>query len=82
MVDGHDHGFALRKAECLKDLRAVYNDKSRKGSLDAPIEELVWELNSQENYYTTSSCSGRIAVFQEPNEETEQRGRKAGGGEW
>ena len=37
-------------------------DLSRKGSIDAPIEELIQFINSQRNYFTTSSCSGRIIV--------------------
>lgn len=37
-------------------------DLSRKGSVDAPIEELIQFINSQRNYFTTSSCSGRIIV--------------------
>ena len=40
-------------------------DASRKGSIDAPISELVEYINKQEDYYTTSSCSGRIILFSE-----------------
>ena len=43
-------------------------DKSRKGSVDAPIEGLIELINSRGDVYTTSSCSGRISVFAEPNE--------------
>ena len=35
-------------------------DKSRKGSVDAPIVELVDELNNHEHIFTSSSCSGEI----------------------
>lgn len=38
-------------------------DKSPKGSLDEPIKDIVELINSQSDYVTTSSCSGRIAVF-------------------
>ena len=38
-------------------------DLSRKGSVDAPIRELVEHINTQDDYYTTSSCSGRTVVF-------------------
>lgn len=38
-------------------------DVSRKGSIDARIVEVVGCLNLFPQYYTTSSCSGRIIVF-------------------
>ena len=40
-------------------------DLSRKGSVDEPIADLVDYLNSLEDFYTTSSCSGRLCVLQE-----------------
>ncbi len=39
-------------------------DKSRKKSLDEKIVGLIMEINKIPYYYTTSSCSGRIMVFQ------------------
>ena len=53
--------FDSEKSRVLEDKE----DASRKGSIDAPIIELVKYINEQENYYTTSSCSGRIIVFSE-----------------
>ena len=41
-------------------------DKSRKGSIDEPILPLILFLNSLKDYYTTSSCSGRILVMRIP----------------
>ena len=41
------------------------DDLSRKGSVDQPIIGLVDHINSLDQYYTTSSCSGRIIVFSE-----------------
>jgi tRNA wybutosine-synthesizing protein 3 len=38
-------------------------DKSKKGSVDAPIVDLVEYLNKTHDYCTTSSCSGRFAIF-------------------
>ena len=38
-------------------------DHSRKGSVDAPIVALVARINGYPQFYTTSSCSGRIVVF-------------------
>ncbi len=39
-------------------------DKSRKGFIDEPIMKLIMLLNSKENYFTTSSCSGRILLME------------------
>jgi len=40
-------------------------DRSRKGSIDEPIVDLVHLINQHDQYFTTSSCSGRICVFEE-----------------
>lgn len=37
-------------------------DKSVKGSVDEPIAGLVRMVNECQEYYTTSSCSGRVMV--------------------
>ncbi|XP_070532139.1 tRNA wybutosine-synthesizing protein 3 homolog [Ptychodera flava] len=42
-------------------------DFSKKGSIDSYIVSLVGFINSQENYFTTSSCSGRVCVYSENN---------------
>lgn len=44
----------------------IKKDKSKKGSIDKEIKELVDKINSLENYYTTSSCSGRILIITMP----------------
>src|SRR3972149_12258512 len=46
-------------------------DFSKKGSIDRPIERLVKKINSSDNYYTTSSCSGRIMVLAEGKKKNE-----------
>jgi tRNA wybutosine-synthesizing protein 3 len=38
-------------------------DKSKKGSIDKEIKNLVYLINSLKDYYTTSSCSGRIMIL-------------------
>ena len=38
-------------------------DKSIKGSIDGKIKKLVGCINSLKDYYTTSSCSGRIILL-------------------
>ena len=40
-------------------------DLSRKGSVDAAILPLVGYLNRLDCYYSTSSCSGRLVLFEE-----------------
>ncbi|CAD7955627.1 unnamed protein product [Amoebophrya sp. A120] len=64
--------FDERKA---KTLLAI--DKSPKGSFDAPILDLLSYINSLPNYCTTSSCSGRIAVFQHNRKEPTRSGGKS-----
>jgi len=38
-------------------------DKSKKGEVDEQINDLVNKINSNPNYYTTSSCAGRIVLI-------------------
>ena len=40
-------------------------DHSKKGSFDKPIDDLMMYINALPDYFTTSSCSGRIIVFSE-----------------
>lgn len=91
--------FRARKHKILEQLDAPdgeYHDLSPKGSVDAPIRDLIDEINSFEGLVTTSSCSGRISVFLEGrkndnqvvetgSESEEPRagpGGKGGGGTW
>ena len=37
-------------------------DKSKKGDLDTKIIPLLNKFNSLPDYYTTSSCSGRVYI--------------------
>jgi len=41
-------------------------DKSKKGSIDNKIKKLVNKINSLDDFYTTSSCSGRILLLAIP----------------
>ncbi|XP_007947817.1 tRNA wybutosine-synthesizing protein 3 homolog [Orycteropus afer afer] len=50
--------FRKRKAQCLGKA-----DLSRKGSVDDGVVELVQLLNSQDQFFTTSSCAGRILLL-------------------
>lgn len=53
--------FDICKKNALLKLQKC--DKSPKGSLDIPIADLVNFINNQNDYVTTSSCSGRISIF-------------------
>lgn len=50
--------FNQRKYEVLKKI-----DKSSKGSWDKHILKLCEKINKKEDYYTTSSCSGRVTLI-------------------
>lgn len=50
--------FQKRKKDILSK-----SDKSSIGKWDKKIEGLCDKINSLENYYTTSSCSGRIILM-------------------
>jgi tRNA(Phe) wybutosine-synthesizing methylase Tyw3 len=56
------NAFDAMKASVMANL-AEHRDKSPKGFLDAPILDLVCFINSLPDYVTTSSCSGRVALF-------------------
>ena len=43
-------------------------DKSKKGSIDKNIKPLINKINKSPNYYTTSSCSGRIVLISKSSE--------------
>ena len=38
-------------------------DKSKKGDIDRKVISLIENINQKENYYTTSSCSGRVVLW-------------------
>lgn len=53
-----DH-FAKEKSDFLKK-----KDKSKKGSIDKDVIGIVNSINSKKDYYTTSSCAGRIVLLE------------------
>lgn len=53
--------FESSKKSCMRKMQSV--DKSKKGSIDREIRELIDEINSKPDYYTTSSCAGRILLM-------------------
>ncbi|KAJ1969943.1 hypothetical protein IWQ62_000284 [Dispira parvispora] len=58
-----ERDFIARKPHILADILTQTNDKSPKGSIDEPIQPLLALLNRHPDYVTTSSCSGRVAVY-------------------
>lgn len=52
------------KEEKLKCLSAV--DKSKEGKIDKEVIPLINLINSNKDYYTTSSCAGRITLIEIP----------------
>ncbi|USS39888.1 hypothetical protein NF865_05810 [Thermococcus aggregans] len=59
----YEKNFDLQKKKALESL----NDALKKGLVDSDIISLLDKINSLENYFTTSSCSGRISVMQMPD---------------
>ena len=49
--------------EKLRSQQEFIEDASRKSSIDAHCRDMCNELNDTENYFTTSSCSGRFLAF-------------------
>ncbi len=55
--------FDNEKKNCLAKI-----DKSNKQSIDEDIRPLIELINSHKDYYTTSSCSGRILLIEKKTE--------------
>ncbi|XP_048844656.1 tRNA wybutosine-synthesizing protein 3 homolog [Brienomyrus brachyistius] len=53
-----DDSFLQWKKQCMSKI-----DLSKKGSVDEDISDVVAFINDSENYFTTSSCSGRITLI-------------------
>ena len=56
--------FSQRKKDVL-----LKSDKSSIGNVDEKISSLCNKINSKEDFYTTSSCSGRILLMKDMTEE-------------
>lgn len=53
------YSFKLDKKNALSKI-----DKSKKGSIDKAIIELLNNINRSDNYFSLSSCSGRIVIYE------------------
>lgn len=58
-------GFAQRKKDVL-----LKSDKSSIGGWDKKIVSLCREINKSDDFYTTSSCSGRILLMVEQDKKS------------
>ncbi|KAI8393757.1 tRNA wybutosine-synthesizing protein [Radiomyces spectabilis] len=81
--------FLTRKQHVVSSLVEALDpnrrDKSPKGFVDAPILDLIHIINEHPDYYTTSSCSGRIAIYCEGLEKAESEDtleKTTKGGTW
>lgn len=61
-----NNNFEQRKNDVLSKL-----DKSSIGQWDEKIKALCEKLNSEEDYYTTSSCSGRVLIMVDQDKKAE-----------
>ncbi|NJE11166.1 hypothetical protein [Thermococcus sp. MAR1] len=59
----YSKNFDEQKAKAMKGLRKALEE----GKVDRDIIPLLEKINSLENYFTTSSCSGRISVMEMPH---------------
>ncbi|MEM0230609.1 MAG: tRNA wybutosine-synthesizing 3 family protein [Candidatus Woesearchaeota archaeon] len=59
--------FALHKKNALSR-----RDNSKKGAIDERIRQLIDMINSMPEFYTTSSCSGRIMLIERKSERKDQ----------
>jgi tRNA wybutosine-synthesizing protein 3 len=57
-----DNKFKSQKENALKGL----GEARDKGEVDSDMLPLIDYINSLEDYYTTSSCTGRTSVFYDP----------------
>lgn len=55
--------FPSLRSRNLATLYEIGTDKSPKGFIDAKIAPLCHLINQHDEYVTTSSCSGRVALF-------------------
>lgn len=58
--------FDADKAKVVSDLLTNANDRSRAGRADVDIVPLLESINSLRDFFTTSSCSGRLILVQQP----------------
>ena len=55
--------FEQRRQQVLKELSSDELDKSRAGGVDARIRDFMANMNTHNDLYTTSSCSGVLCFL-------------------
>lgn len=63
--------FEILKKKTLDKL--YLPDKSKKGDVDKALIPLINLINKHSDYYTLSSCAGRIVVFTDNNEKIKSK---------
>jgi len=61
-VHGQHNDNIMNNFSKIKSTKLLTVDLSKKGSIDDPIKHVIEFINSQDEFVTTSSCSGRIIV--------------------
>lgn len=64
--------FDKQKDICMTKLKEG-DDRSKKGSVDKGIKDLIDTINKKEDLYTTSSCSGRMMLYTKPERKCDTR---------
>lgn len=76
---GAQHGleqqFEQSKARILAAVVGCI-DNSKKGDIDEAVRPLCALLNSHTDYITTSSCSGRLAIYANSSSQRKQSGER------
>ncbi|MFW6383756.1 MAG: tRNA wybutosine-synthesizing 3 family protein [Nanoarchaeota archaeon] len=57
----------------VKKDKAFSLDRSNKGSFDSGIKDVVMTINSLTNFFTTSSCAGRLVVIKKLGKKTNSK---------
>lgn len=67
----NDDVYIKQRTICFQQV-----DLSKKGSFDEKLLQLINALNNSQNYYTTSSCSGRVYLFEKVKWDNTQYGKR------
>jgi tRNA wybutosine-synthesizing protein 3 len=62
----NNNSFDKRKVAILEKINTGF-DRSKKGSIDEKIKNLIERINALDDFISTSSCSGRILLMRTEN---------------
>jgi tRNA wybutosine-synthesizing protein 3 len=74
-LSGKKDDFDKKKEKYLSALKSDLKDRSKKGHVDEQILPLLDAINRSKDFYTTSSCAGRIDLFVEPESGKKHEGK-------